>query len=117
RSKINATDKYGKTALHYAADNGQERLVSILINQKSDFDKQDGNLDTPLHIAIKKGKSDVIHHLLEAGARTDLKNLQGRTALALVDRTINALTKSYKITQRKSTQQYLEKYQKIRLDI
>ena len=49
---INKKDKYGKTALHYAAAGGFAGAVRHLVRQGSDWRAKDQNGDTPLELAL-----------------------------------------------------------------
>ena len=54
QQNINKTDKYGRTALHYAAVRGFAGAVRHLVRQGSDWKIKDQNGDTPLELALKE---------------------------------------------------------------
>lgn len=69
---INQFDRYGQTALHYAAERGHVGITQLLITNGSNV-----NLTSPtdgysaLHIATGKGCCDLVSILIKAGARVD----------------------------------------------
>jgi ankyrin repeat protein len=61
------TDDY--TALHRAAEQGQEDVVAYLIKKGADVNAT-GPLDwTPLHVAAQKGDLAIVKRLVKAGAK------------------------------------------------
>ena len=72
----------GRTALHKAAYWGHHGLCNVLLAEFGlDPNVQDYNGDTALHDACRFGHASVVGHLLAHGARTDVANKQGQTAL------------------------------------
>jgi ankyrin repeat protein len=53
-SNINKQDKYGRTALHYAAVHGWSRLVEYLVNAGADWSIEDQRGDTALKFALRE---------------------------------------------------------------
>ncbi|MYE21191.1 MAG: ankyrin repeat domain-containing protein [Synechococcus sp. SB0662_bin_45] len=45
----------------------------------------DDNGNTPLHVAVKKGKTDVVKGLIEAGASVDTTNENGLTPFDIAE--------------------------------
>ena len=89
---INACDIAGQTALHFAANNGFDDAVNLLlvcgatINCTSNGDYTVDKYDccyTPLHFAAKSGHAGVVEILMRNGADTGLKTQLGKTALDL----------------------------------
>lgn len=70
---VNTADPDKRTALMYAAYNGQTEIVKLLIDAKATVDAQDTTGTTPLMFAASapNGKDSVIL-LLEAGAKINL---------------------------------------------
>ena len=54
QQNINKADKYGRTALHYAAAREFAGAVRHLVSQGSDWKIKDQNGDTPLELALKE---------------------------------------------------------------
>lgn len=80
-------NRYGQTALHRASTAGHAGIARELIEAcparlRANFvDGGDREGDTALHVAVQDGREDVVSVLLEAGARRDLKNAAGATAM------------------------------------
>lgn len=66
-----ATFEPGRTALHYAALNGQSEIVQILADEGADINKQDALGYTALHRAAAQGHLEVIKVLLVEGCIVD----------------------------------------------
>lgn len=59
---INIMDrKTGKTALHYAAANGNEKCAEMLIKNGANLDITDNNNETPIMSAMSTGNFIVIN--------------------------------------------------------
>ena len=81
---INARDSSGKTALHWAALYGQEKVMELLLAEKADVNSVDEDGFTPLHWAATFNQSDAVKVLLANKADTNLKVPKyGWTALRL----------------------------------
>ncbi|MFH1644500.1 MAG: hypothetical protein ABIA74_04985 [bacterium] len=87
---INMQDDKGRTPLHVALsvnltkNNYKEAIPFIkelIFKEKADVNIQDDNGDTPLHYIMDSlyTKKALFAYLLMAGARVDIKNLQGQT--------------------------------------
>ncbi len=76
-------DKYGRAAIHYAAENGHTQMLKAMLEKGVDANiTQDKPADaeiTALHCACKYGQVDAVKLLIDAGADDTLKNLQGET--------------------------------------
>ena len=85
-SKLNDQNKYGETALHFAAKLGRKICVEVLL-MRSDIqpnikDNRAGN--TPLHEAAKNGHTEVVKMLLaHQDINPNLRNDAGFTPLQL----------------------------------
>eukprot|EP00123_Amoebidium_parasiticum_P018006 comp24068_c0_seq3/m.43270 comp24068_c0_seq3/g.43270 ORF comp24068_c0_seq3/g.43270 comp24068_c0_seq3/m.43270 type:complete len:1023 (-) comp24068_c0_seq3:217-3285(-) len=64
---IDAPDKNGHTALHYAAHFGQTGAVQALLNAGASFTVQDKEKHTPMFAAAKGGYTEVIKILVAKG--------------------------------------------------
>jgi ankyrin repeat protein len=93
-ASIKAQNKFGQTALHlildeenyYANDHVGRRImlnrffeINATCVIRLDIDTPDGNGNTALFSAIAKGSQELIDILLYHGAKTYIKNNQGRT--------------------------------------
>ena len=71
---LEARNMIGGTPLHMAAVTGKLETVKYLLLRGAHIDYQDGHKETPLHGACRgsypayKGQTDVVRHLLMAGA-------------------------------------------------
>jgi hypothetical protein len=74
----------GQAPLSLAASEGHEGCVDLLIDHGVDLDYRSRNQQrTALHYVAFSGHSMVAKRLIEAGAKVDLVDSQGRTALSL----------------------------------
>jgi ankyrin repeat protein len=62
------------TNSHWAAIFGLTETGKILIEAKADVNCTTKSGETPLHLCAEKGKIEFVKLLLEAGARTDLRD-------------------------------------------
>ncbi|KAK7084116.1 hypothetical protein SK128_005220 [Halocaridina rubra] len=74
-------DKRGRTALHIAATNGHQHLVTLLMGQGAELGAKDRDGLTPLHASAKAGHLEVAKLLVEAGASTEDKTIEGKTPI------------------------------------
>ena len=80
-SDIDAADAEGRTALHYAARDGQNAVVVELLNHGASVYAQDNRGRTPLHLAaMSDNANSVIDVLLAAGAPRTMRDNDGKTA-------------------------------------
>jgi ankyrin repeat protein len=70
---INARDSGGKTALHWAALYGQNKVMELLLANKADVNSLDEDGFTPLHWAATFNQSDAVKLLLANKANMNLK--------------------------------------------
>ncbi|KAL7982399.1 hypothetical protein Chor_009997 [Crotalus horridus] len=86
-----AADDKGRTALHFASCNGNDRIVQLLLDHGADPNQRDGLGNTPLHLAACTNHVPVITMLLRGGARVDALDRAGRTPLHLARSKLNIL--------------------------
>ncbi len=87
-ANINATDQFGRHALHHAVIYGHKDIVQLLIDHahkkglELDINTKGGQSETtPLHLACYKGSKDTVKLLLAAAASTEVRNAEGKTPL------------------------------------
>ena len=81
---VNAKDKGGNTALHFAAGHGNRALVELLLKQGANIEateREYGN--TALMNAAKYGRDSIAIILLQAGAIVSRTAREGSTALSI----------------------------------
>ena len=81
--QINQVDRFGKTPLMLAVENGQDILVKELIGANADVNQLAYNGETALTLATKNchGHVSILQHLLEAGADVNHQAFNRETAL------------------------------------
>jgi uncharacterized protein len=79
----NQTDDSSRTAMHYAAINGNLQIMAILIKANAKLNPVDSLGDTPLHLAVEQNQSEAAKLLLDAGAEVDPRNKDGLTPLMI----------------------------------
>ncbi len=88
---VNATDRWGVTALMCAAENGETDIVNELLYSKPDINVWAGNMSA-LSLAARGGYSDIVQSLLEHGADINATVENRMTALMWAVRSGNKLT-------------------------
>lgn len=85
KRNINCPDKFGNTALHYAAHYNRKSVVKLLIDNNVDVDVTNNAGETPLLLAARQGNKAVIMMLCENHADIDRKSKYGQTPLNIAD--------------------------------
>lgn len=67
-ANINAQDQDWNTALHFAVNSDNKKLVEYLVNKKSLLSLQNKKCETPLHLAVQNGSLEIAQYLLAQGA-------------------------------------------------
>ena len=81
-ASVDLANDNGMTALHLAAMENHLPVVVILLDHHASVDLTDDTGEwIPLHCASYGGHTDVMRHLLAAGASRDIANDDGRTPL------------------------------------
>ena len=87
RADINATSKYGLTALYVAINAGNIDLVDCLLENGARLDLQTNDGRTPLHLACGalKNRHEVLSSVLQkcSNSEIDRRDKSGKTALHL----------------------------------
>lgn len=71
-------DSYGRTPLSWAAENGHEAVVTLLLDKKAELEANDFNGRTPLSWAAGHGHEAVVALLLEKNPELETKDFNGR---------------------------------------
>ena len=69
------------TPLQYAAFQGHERIIQLLLSHKADVNSRSTTESTPLHLASQEGHLASVVTLLQAGADPLLSDYQGATPI------------------------------------
>lgn len=80
-TNVNAKDEDQYTALHWAAQNGDEAITRLLLDRGAAINETDGQGRTPAHVACQHGQENVIRVLLSRGADVQVKGKDNWTAL------------------------------------
>jgi len=80
---VSTRDSTGRTPLHFAAYEGHEDVVELLLAHGADVNAKADNGETPLHFAARKGYTNVVKLLWLHGADVDAKDNHGDTPLDL----------------------------------
>ncbi|KAI8674488.1 hypothetical protein NCS57_00346700 [Fusarium keratoplasticum] len=78
---IDAKDSHDRTPLLWAATNGHEAVVRLLLDRGAHTEAADKDGRTPLWRAATNGDVAVVRLLLDRGAHTEAANKDGRTPL------------------------------------
>ena len=69
----------GRSALHLASGGGHVEIVKLLIERGANVEAKDAAGETPLHVAVAKGRAACVAELLRSGADAWAhKNAQGK---------------------------------------
>ncbi|KAL2643964.1 hypothetical protein R1flu_011551 [Riccia fluitans] len=91
---VNAIDENQRTALHFAAGLGSEKVVNLLIEYGADVHWQDKDGFSALHIAAGYVHTSVVKALIAAGADPDLEDDKGRSPLSLAQELLERTPKN-----------------------
>ena len=80
-AEINKPDKFGKTALHYACENGNLAPAESLIAHSAEINKPDKTGKTALHYACEKGNLALAESLIAHSAEINKPDISEKTAL------------------------------------
>ena len=75
---MEASDSKGYRPLHFAAERGKKKMVSLLVQARVNVDVTGNHGVTALHLAARWGAADCIEVLLAAGASLDARTSTGR---------------------------------------
>lgn len=80
-TNVNAKDEDQYTALHWAAQNGDEAITRLLLDRAAAINETDGQGRTPAHVACQHGQENVFRVLLSRGADVQIKGKDNWTPL------------------------------------
>lgn len=81
RACINDTDSLGRSALHWAASQGDLDKTDQLLRCGAEPDAQDYNGKMPIHLAVGLGNDGVVSALIKAGANLESRDSMLHTPL------------------------------------
>ena len=81
---INFQDEKGNSALHYACDEGNLKIVEILLKTNCETNIKNKEKKTPLHLSSKRGYFDISKKLIENGALLNVFDSENNTPLHYV---------------------------------
>ncbi|MHC4244485.1 MAG: ankyrin repeat domain-containing protein [Planctomycetota bacterium] len=73
--------QHGQTAMFQAIRKYDLEAFEWLLVKGANVNAQDRWKQTPLHIAVMQGRTDIVERLIRAGADVNAKNYKGRTLL------------------------------------
>ena len=73
--------EFGETLLHFAVDNSELEITSILLNLGSDINLQNSSGETPLHLAVFRGEKKIVKLLLLKNANPNIATHDKKTPL------------------------------------
>ncbi len=80
---LNVQDEDGNAPLHYAARNGNDVALQVLIAHSASINAVDNDGNTALHLAIRQGHAGAVQALIAAGADHIIRNTRNQTPLEL----------------------------------
>ncbi len=81
---INYQDESGFSALHYSCDEGNFKIVDILLNANCEPNIKNNEKKTPLHLSSKRGYFDISKKLIENGALLNVYDIEKNSPLHYV---------------------------------
>jgi len=76
---LNSTDHKGNTPLIWAASEGREDIIRLLVDSGANVNVQNFDGVTPLHLAAERGDVDMVMCLIENGANVNIQSEEGAT--------------------------------------
>ena len=78
---VTCEDKRGLNTLHYATLGGDTDIISLILTRLPDIESKTADGQTPLIMAVLKGRLPGVKYLLERGANALAKDNQGQDSL------------------------------------
>lgn len=79
----NLRNIHGSSALHAAANNGNENIVNLLLENGADVELANKIGFTSLHVAVSKGFENIVEILINNDANVNVKDNKGDTPFDL----------------------------------
>ena len=76
---VDTRDKYGNTLLHIACQNGNKRLLKMLLRSHADIDAVNKNGNTGLHFCFMYAYYGLGEYLISKGADDTIRNESNQT--------------------------------------
>ena len=80
-ANVDAQNALGQRALGFFAGHGNTKAVMLLTAKRAKLNYTDANGDSPLRLAVKRGRAQTAEYLLDHGARDHLHQLLFESAL------------------------------------
>jgi ankyrin repeat protein len=80
-AELNKQDHNGNTPLLWAASEGRDDIVTLLVEQGADINCQNYDGETALYLAAARGFTHMVEFLLMNGANLNITNLDGASPL------------------------------------
>ena len=80
---LSDTDRLGRTAMHYAAQSGQDEAIALLAGKGVSVSLADKNGETPLHSACRDYRVSSVDLLIRLGSKVDALDRFGNSPLSL----------------------------------
>ena len=81
KAAVTEIDAGGWSALHHACAGGFDEIAAFLLDKGADFDKRNGDSDTPLILAVLANRESCVKLLLERKADATAQRRNGQAAL------------------------------------
>lgn len=80
-AKLNATDDWKHTVLHWACMRANWDVARYLINKGADLNMKGGDGGTPINWAVHHDNVDILRLMIQKGAKLNIRNRWGMTEL------------------------------------
>lgn len=78
---VDEPDKLGRTALFYAAQDGDLELANALLECGANVNARDKKFETPLYFAIRSFQPEMVRNLIENGGAVNARDIEGNSPL------------------------------------
>lgn len=88
---VSSADSKHRTALHFAAAQGNDQTLRVLLENGANPNAKDLNGNTPLHLAACTNQVKIVTLLLQAGSDVNASDFSGKTPLDLANSRLRVL--------------------------